>query len=65
MICPAIYPILKHRAMWPFSKKWSPPDPRLAMVLSLQRPELPSLVMLANPAGADGARGGHGRARRG
>jgi hypothetical protein len=41
--------------MWPFSKKWNAPAPQLAMVVSLTSPELPSLVMLANPAGADGA----------
>jgi len=41
--------------MWPFSKKWSAPAPQLAMVVSLTNQELPSLVMLANPSGADGA----------
>ena len=41
--------------MWPFSKKWSAPDPQLAMVISLAKPELPSLIMLANPSGEEGA----------
>ena len=41
--------------MWPFAKKWSAPAPRLAMVVSLAKPELPSLMLLANPAGAGGA----------
>lgn len=41
--------------MWPFSKKWTAPGPRLAMVISLANQELPSLMMLANPAGAEGA----------
>lgn len=41
--------------MWPFSKKWSAPAPRLAMVVSLAKPELPSLLTLSNPAGAGGA----------
>ena len=42
-------------SMWPFSKKWSAPAPRLAMVVSLTHQELPSLIMLANPAGAEGS----------
>jgi hypothetical protein len=41
--------------MWPFSKKWSAPTPHLAMVVALTHPELPSLMMLANPTGANGA----------
>jgi hypothetical protein len=41
--------------MWPFSKKWSAPAPQLAMVVSLSNQELPSLLMLANPTGAEGA----------
>ncbi len=41
--------------MWPFSKKWTPPEPQLAMVISLANPELPSLMSLANPAGLEGA----------
>lgn len=41
--------------MWPFSKKQSAPDPRLAMVISITTEELPSLLMLANPAGSEGA----------
>ena len=41
--------------MWPFSKKWSAPAPQLTMVVSVTSPELPSLLMLANPSGADGA----------
>lgn len=41
--------------MWPFSKKWSAPAPRLAMVVSIAKQELPSIVMLANPSGAEGA----------
>ncbi len=41
--------------MWPFSKKWGPPTPHLAMIVSLANQDLPSLVMLANPPGADGA----------
>jgi hypothetical protein len=42
-------------AMWPFSKKWSAPTAQLGMVVSLTNQELPSLVMLANPSGAEGA----------
>jgi hypothetical protein len=38
-----------------FSKKWKAPDPQLGMVISLTNQELPSLVMLANPSGAEGA----------
>lgn len=38
-----------------FSKKWRAPDPQLAMVVALTNQELPSLVMLANPSGAEGA----------
>jgi hypothetical protein len=41
--------------MWPFSKKWRAPSPQLGMVISLANPELPSLIMLANPSGAEGA----------
>src|SRR4051794_32291513 len=41
--------------MWPFSKKWSPPVPQLTMLVSLANQELPTLLMLANPAGIDGA----------
>jgi hypothetical protein len=41
--------------MWPFSKKWRPPEPQLAMVISLSNQELPSCLTLANPAGAEGA----------
>ncbi len=41
--------------MWPFSSKWRAPSPRLAMVVALTKPELPPLVMLANPDGFDGA----------
>ena len=41
--------------MWPFSKKWSPPAPRLAMVVALANDELPPVVMLANPDGTGGA----------
>jgi hypothetical protein len=41
--------------MWPFSKKWTAPEPRLAMVISLAKTELPSLVQVANPAGSEGA----------
>jgi len=41
--------------MWPFSKKWTPPEPQLAMVISLTKPELPSLLALTNPAGLEGA----------
>src|SRR4051794_6630497 len=41
--------------MWPFSKKWNPPTPRLGMVISITSQELPSLVALANPSGAEGA----------
>jgi hypothetical protein len=41
--------------MWSFSKKWSPPEPQLMMLISLANEELPSLVTLANPSGADGA----------
>jgi hypothetical protein len=41
--------------MWPFSKKWNPPEPQMAMVISLAKEELPSIIMLANPTGADGA----------
>jgi len=37
------------------SKKWRPPDPYLAMIISLAREDMPSLLMLANPAGVDGA----------
>jgi hypothetical protein len=38
-----------------FSKKWKAPDPQLGMVISLTNQELPSLVMLANPSGVEGA----------
>lgn len=41
--------------MWPFSKKWTLPEPQLAMVVSLTGEVLPSLMMLANPEGAGGA----------
>jgi len=41
--------------MWPFSKKWTLPEPQLAMVVSLARAEPPSLMMLANPEGVGGA----------
>jgi hypothetical protein len=41
--------------MWPFSKKWSPPEPQLTMVISLASEELPSPMMLGNPTGAHGA----------
>ena len=41
--------------MWPFSKKWSAPDPQLAMVISITAETLPTLIALANPSGADGA----------
>jgi hypothetical protein len=41
--------------MWLFSKKWRAPDPQLTMVISLTNEELPSPLMLANPAGAEGA----------
>jgi len=41
--------------MWPFSKKWRAPDPQLAMVISFINQQLPSPLMLANPAGAEGA----------
>jgi hypothetical protein len=40
--------------MWPFAKKWKPPDAELAMVISAAK-DLPSLLKLANPAGAEGA----------
>ena len=42
-------------AMWPFSKKWSAPEPHLAMIVSLANQDLPPLIELANPAGANGA----------
>src|SRR5438046_923570 len=41
--------------MWPFSKKWSPPAPHLAMIVSAANQELPPLIELANPAGMKGA----------
>jgi hypothetical protein len=41
--------------MWPFSKKWSAPAPQLAMVSGLTNQQLPSLVAVANPSGAEGA----------
>jgi hypothetical protein len=41
--------------MWPFSKKWRAPAPQLAMVVAFTQQKLPSLVMLANPSGAEGA----------
>ena len=41
--------------MWPFSKKWRPPEPQLSMVVSMTNANLPTLVALANPSGAEGA----------
>jgi hypothetical protein len=41
--------------MWPFSKKWSAPPPQLGMVVSVSAQQLPTLVGLANPSGAEGA----------
>ena len=41
--------------MWPFSKKWSAPDPYLVMLVSLSNQDLPPLIELANPSGAQGA----------
>lgn len=41
--------------MWPFSKKWTAPEPRLAMIISLANTQLPPLMLVANPDGKGGA----------
>jgi hypothetical protein len=37
--------------MWPFTKKWTPPEPQLVMAISLSNSQLPSIMTVANPAG--------------
>lgn len=43
--------------MWPFSRKpkWTTPEPKLAMLVHCAAPQVPSIMMVANPKGQGGA----------